>query len=138
MRRRPAGIRRGGRGAIELALEPPRELLVGLGGGSRQPWRRHRPGLQLLQNLFEDRGVIRNRLQIDAGLVEIEIGGVQTLIVAAGAVAIEHGAIAGGGGGLGLDRRRGERGQQYAAQHDPRDRLRHEVTPSTETRRTAI
>ena len=59
--RRASGIRPSGGRGVELTLEPRREGAVGRRIGPRTAGRRHRAGLELVQDLLPGRGVLRDR-----------------------------------------------------------------------------
>ena len=87
----PAGIRAGGRGAIELGLQPRREPVVGGLVRPRPAGRRHEAGAKLPHDLFPDVRVGADIRHVQR--VEREPGRLQLLVVAGDAVAIEDGAL---------------------------------------------
>ena len=92
------------RGPVEPRLQPRREPVVRLLGRPRAARRRHRARPQFLEDLLPDLGRVSDARHVHA--VEREVAGPRPLVVAADAVAVEHGAVR--LRRVGRDRRRAE------------------------------
>ena len=91
MNRRAPRVGMVGRPPVERPLEPSAERVVDGRLRPRAPGRRHRPRVQLLQDLLPHLGVGAHLLQI--GGVEGEVPGQRAPVVAGDAVAVEDGPV---------------------------------------------
>ena len=126
-RRGPARSRVGGGGPVDGGLQPRREGRVAGRLGPRPPRRRHRPRPQLADDPLPRLGVATH--VVEAVRLERKAAGLQPVVVAGHAVAVQQRAVLRGdrsrraGGGLlgGRRRRRGRRlGQHEGADADQR------------------
>jgi hypothetical protein len=83
-----AGIGMGERGGIECGFERGRGTFVGVAIGSRESWRRHLARAQFAGDAFPRVGFWTHLGHVEA--IEHEAGGLESLVVAGNAVAIEN------------------------------------------------
>ena len=142
MQGRPSRIRPSGCHAIEAVLQPRSERVVGFGRRPRPRGRRHLAGPQLLDDPLPHRRICGEVVDVD--VVEGQVGGAEACVMAGDAVAIEDGAIGGGGGRLDSGRRCGRprrpgrlgctRGLRRAHQAGGRDRADDDMLPDPAAR----
>ena len=120
-----AGVRIGRGGAVELRFQPARERLARGFVRPRPAGRRHLAAAHLAHDLFQQRRMCAGHGQIERVEGQPRVAVLHPLVVAAHAVAVEHGARLRGvrrsrlGPGAGGQADRGERARQHRGAAQP-------------------